>query len=83
MDERVRDYREVDLRLPLAPLRDTIRVTRSVQSVFLSILGLSWFWFFGSALLALLPTYTRDSNAFWAEHVRRSCSRAAWGGPIA
>jgi len=47
-------------RSPLAPLRDTIRVTRSVQSVFLSILGLSWFWFFGSALLALLPTYTRD-----------------------
>jgi 1-acyl-sn-glycerol-3-phosphate acyltransferase len=47
-------------RNPLAPLGETIRSARAVHSVFLSILGLSWFWFFGSALLALLPTYTRD-----------------------
>lgn len=44
----------------LGPLRETIGAARAVESVFLSILGLSWFWFFGSALLALLPTWTRD-----------------------
>ena len=27
--------------------------------MFLSVLGVSWFWFFGAALLALLPIYTK------------------------
>lgn len=30
---------------------------RSVRSVFLSVLGISWFWFVGSAVLAVLPAY--------------------------
>jgi len=47
-------------RNPLMPLRETYAVTRRVHSVFLSVLGVSWFWLFGSAILALLPIYTKD-----------------------
>jgi 1-acyl-sn-glycerol-3-phosphate acyltransferase len=45
---------------PIAPLVETLTLARSVRSVFLSILGLGWFWFFGSAVIALLPTYTKN-----------------------
>ena len=33
---------------------------RADKSVFLSILGISWFWFFGSALTIQIPAYTAD-----------------------
>ncbi|MCB9554629.1 MAG: MFS transporter [Deltaproteobacteria bacterium] len=33
---------------------------RKERAVFYSILGISWFWFFGATLLTLLPTYTHD-----------------------
>lgn len=33
---------------------------REKRSVFLSILGISWFWFFGSAITIQLPAYTLD-----------------------
>jgi 1-acyl-sn-glycerol-3-phosphate acyltransferase len=33
---------------------------RENRSVFLSILGISWFWFFGSAMTLQLPAYTLD-----------------------
>jgi 1-acyl-sn-glycerol-3-phosphate acyltransferase len=45
---------------PLGPLRETYAVTRRTHSVFLSVLGVSWFWFFGAAILAVLPIYTKD-----------------------
>jgi len=45
---------------PLAPSLETFRATRKVRSVFLSVLGISWFWFMGAALLSVLPAYTRD-----------------------
>jgi hypothetical protein len=45
---------------PLGPLRETYAITRRVHSVFLSVLGVSWFWLFGAAILALLPIYTKD-----------------------
>ena len=32
---------------------------RENRSVFLSILGISWFWFFGSAMTLQIPAYTR------------------------
>jgi 1-acyl-sn-glycerol-3-phosphate acyltransferase len=32
---------------------------REDRSVFLSILGISWFWFFGSAMTLQIPAYTR------------------------
>lgn len=33
---------------------------REERSVFLAILGISWFWFFGSAMTLQLPAYTID-----------------------
>ena len=45
---------------PFRPLRDTYAVTTANRTVFLSVLGVSWFWFFGAAVLALLPIYTKD-----------------------
>lgn len=33
---------------------------REERSVFLSILGISWFWFFGSAMTLQIPAYTQD-----------------------
>ena len=37
-----------------------VRFAREERSVFLSILGVSWFWFFGSAMTLQLPAYTLD-----------------------
>jgi hypothetical protein len=35
-----------------------VRFAREERSVFLSILGISWFWFFGSAMTIQIPAYT-------------------------
>ena len=35
-----------------------LRYTRQNRTVFLSVLGISWFWFFGSVFLTQLPNYT-------------------------
>lgn len=35
-----------------------VRFARRERAVFLSILGISWFWFFGSALTLQVPAYT-------------------------
>ena len=45
---------------PVRPTMETYTLTRSNRTVFLSVLGASWFWFFGAAILALLPSYTKD-----------------------
>ncbi len=37
-----------------------IHFARQEKSVFLSILGISWFWFFGSALTIQMPAYAAD-----------------------
>ena len=37
-----------------------VRFAREKQSVFLSILGISWFWFFGSAITLQIPAYTQE-----------------------
>jgi len=37
-----------------------VSFAREEKSVFLSILGISWFWFFGSALTIQIPAYTAD-----------------------
>jgi len=37
---------------------NTIQHTRSNDVVFKSIMGISWFWFFGATLLTQLPNYT-------------------------
>ncbi len=45
---------------PVAPTVDILRVSRSVHSVFLSILAISWFWFLGASFLSLLPNFSKD-----------------------
>ncbi len=43
--------------------RETWRIiafARADKGVFLSILGVSWFWFFGSAMTIQIPAYTAD-----------------------
>ncbi len=43
--------------------KETLRIVnyaREEKSVFLSILGISWFWFFGSAMTIQVPAYTAD-----------------------
>ncbi|MDH3533112.1 MAG: MFS transporter [Gammaproteobacteria bacterium] len=38
-----------------------VRYAREERSVWLSVLGISWFWFFGSAMTLQLPAYTLDT----------------------
>ncbi|MCF8197907.1 MAG: MFS transporter [Sulfuritalea sp.] len=47
----------------LNPLTETwhnIRFARDNETVFLSILGISWFWLFGALFLAQFPAYTKE-----------------------
>ena len=38
---------------------DNIQAARRSRAVFLSILGISWFWFYGAIVLAQLPLYSK------------------------
>jgi 1-acyl-sn-glycerol-3-phosphate acyltransferase len=44
---------------PFRPMRDTYALIAQNRTLFLSVLGVSWFWFFGAAVLSLLPIYTK------------------------
>lgn len=51
-----------DLELQLDPIRPTwqiIKITYANRPVWLSILGITWFWGFGASLLSLFPEYTK------------------------
>lgn len=51
-----------DLRFSWNPYTETakvLRLTRSDGAVFNAVLGISWFWFFGTVLISQLPNYTR------------------------
>lgn len=39
---------------------ETLKLGAQSKTVFLTIMGISWFWFFGSMLLTQLPNYTRQ-----------------------
>ena len=39
--------------------RKIIQYSRSNRTVFLSIIGISWFWFYGSIILTQIPNFTR------------------------
>jgi 1-acyl-sn-glycerol-3-phosphate acyltransferase len=45
---------------PWTSTLDNIRAARESRVVFLSILGISWFWFYGAIVLAQLPLYAKD-----------------------
>ena len=51
------------LRVNLNPFSETwrnIRLARRERSVFLSILGISWFWLYGAMFLAQFPVYAKN-----------------------
>jgi len=51
-----------DLRIDWNPFRSTmaaIRTARESRTVFLSVLGNSWFWFYGALVLAQLPLFVK------------------------
>lgn len=51
------------LKLRLNPVTPTLEILGRVQkmkTIFLPILGISWFWFIGASFLALLPSYCKD-----------------------
>lgn len=51
------------LRVRLNPITtnwETYQFTRKNRPVFLSILGVSWFWFFAASFMTLFPTYCKE-----------------------
>ena len=51
------------LKIEWNPLPTTIKMIKIIwpnRAVFLSILGISWFWFFGATLLSLFPIYCKN-----------------------
>jgi 1-acyl-sn-glycerol-3-phosphate acyltransferase len=45
---------------PIPPTLSIFRYTRLNRSVFLSVLGISWFWFFGASLLSEFAPYCKE-----------------------
>ena len=45
---------------PITQTWKTIGFTRTNRTVFLSILGISWFWFYGALFLSQFPGYAKD-----------------------
>ncbi len=65
MSRQIPQTRAVDphLRINWNAWKETwhiVQYAREERSVFLSILGISWFWFFGSAMTIQIPAYTLD-----------------------
>lgn len=55
---------EPDMPINWNPLSETWRSLKSAKqnrAVFLSILGISWFWFYGATFLSQFPTYAREN----------------------
>ncbi|MCE7870884.1 MFS transporter [bacterium CPR1] len=53
-----------DLAVELNPVPPTVRILAFVypqRAIWLSILGNSWFWLYGSVFLALFPSYGKDT----------------------
>jgi 1-acyl-sn-glycerol-3-phosphate acyltransferase len=45
---------------PVRPLLETFRVTHENRPVYLSIIGISWFWFLGASFITVLPVYAKE-----------------------
>ncbi|WP_329742057.1 MFS transporter [Dyella sp. A6] len=53
-----------DLKFNWNPFGETarvVRITHEDRAVWNAVLGISWFWFFGTVLIAQLPIYTRET----------------------
>jgi 1-acyl-sn-glycerol-3-phosphate acyltransferase len=42
------------------PTIEVIKLSKKTFSVWISILGISWFWFFGAVLLSVFPVWVKD-----------------------
>ena len=42
------------------PTLKIIKIAKEVKGIWNSILGISWFWFFGAAILSIFPIYVKD-----------------------
>jgi 1-acyl-sn-glycerol-3-phosphate acyltransferase len=61
-----------ELKINWNPVTETwrnVRFASGNRTVFLSILGVSWFWFFGATYLTQLPVYTKENLGGTAEVV--------------
>jgi 1-acyl-sn-glycerol-3-phosphate acyltransferase len=47
--------------LPFGPTAEILRISKRSRTVFLTILGISWFWMLGIMLLSYLPSYVHDT----------------------
>jgi 1-acyl-sn-glycerol-3-phosphate acyltransferase len=47
---------KVDIKI-FKPTYDILKISKKREGVWNSILGISWFWFFGAALLSIFPIY--------------------------
>lgn len=45
---------------PFGPTVEVIKLSATNSALFNSIIGISWFWFLGGAIITVLPIYTRD-----------------------
>ncbi|MGH8773094.1 MAG: MFS transporter, partial [Burkholderiales bacterium] len=45
---------------PVTETARSLKFARSNRTVFLSMLGISWFWFYGATFLAQFPNYAKD-----------------------
>lgn len=45
---------------PLPEMIDLFKISIDKKVVFYSLLGISWFWFFGAAILSVLPVYCQE-----------------------
>lgn len=55
---------EPDMKINWNPLTETwrnLRFTKQNRSVFLSILGISWFWFYGAMFLSQFPSFAKGN----------------------
>lgn len=53
-----------DLKINWNPITETVRNIRLIwpqQSVWVAIIGISWFWFYGATLLAQFPNYAEQT----------------------
>ncbi|MBI2608605.1 MAG: MFS transporter [Deltaproteobacteria bacterium] len=44
----------------IKPTWEIIKIAKEVKSIWHSVLGISWFWFLGAALLSMFPIYVKD-----------------------
>ncbi|PIP93355.1 MAG: glycerol acyltransferase [Bdellovibrio sp. CG12_big_fil_rev_8_21_14_0_65_39_13] len=44
----------------LKPTWEILKMTKKNRDVFLTIMGISWFWFLGAAILSILPPLVKD-----------------------